>query len=139
MNDLHIDDFCRDTAKVFLQLFKNFPLKSTLYVEDICGPDEPDEFGLHSPRFQACFSAVIWLEEADYIRYSAPIQQEAFEQVVLTHKGFIFLSAFDTWEGDILEEGSPQTRIEKIRTCLNYQSSDKLKALILNYLSQKAP
>ena len=132
MHDLHIDDFCKDCAKVFIQLFKNFPLKSTLYVEDICGPDEPDEFGLHSPRFQACFSTVVWLAESDYVRYASPIQQEAFEHIVLTHRGFTFLTAFD---GDQLHSAAEaKTRIQVIRDTLREGSSDKLKDLMLGYM-----
>jgi len=53
MADLHIEDFYRDVAKIFLQLYAVFPRKTILYVEDISGPDEPDEYGLHHPRFQA--------------------------------------------------------------------------------------
>ncbi len=131
MNDLHIDDFCKDTAKIFIQLFKSFPIKSTLYVEDICGPDEPDEFGLHSPRFQACFSTVIWLAEAQYIQYSSAIQQDAFEDTVLTRKGFNFLTSFD---GNFLEKVTIKTRIETIRSTLKTQTSEKLKELILGYI-----
>ena len=69
MADIHIDDFYRDVATIFLRLYAVFPRKSTLYVEDICGPDQPDEFGLHHPRFQAGFSAMVWL--ADFRRFFA--------------------------------------------------------------------
>ena len=55
MADIHIDDFYRDVAAIFLRLYALFPRKSTLFVEDISGPDQPDEFGLHHPRFEACF------------------------------------------------------------------------------------
>ena len=131
MNDLHIDDFCKDTAKVFLQLFKTFPVKSALYVEDICGPDEPDEFGLHSPRFQACFSSIIWLADAGYLQYTSTIQQDAFEDTVLTRKGFNFLTTFDA---EFLRKESMQSRIEIIHTTLTKASSEKLKDLILGYI-----
>ena len=67
MSDIHIDDFFKDAAKVLLQLFNVFPRKSTVYVEDISGADNPDEFGLHDDRFMACFSTMLWLEEEGYI------------------------------------------------------------------------
>ena len=132
MSDLHIDDFCKDTAKIFLQLYKIFPQKSTLYVEDICGPDEPDDFGLHSPRFQSCFSAVIWLAESDYLSYSSLIQQEAFEEIVLSHRGFTFLSSFDAEPNE--ENTKTITRIQQLRFVQKHGSSDKLTSVVLEYL-----
>jgi hypothetical protein len=62
MLDVHIDDFFKDCAVILLHGFKYFPTKQVLYVEDICGPDEADEFGLHSPRHLAGFGAIIWLQ-----------------------------------------------------------------------------
>ena len=64
MADLHIDDFYRDSAMILLRLYTTFPRKTVLYVDDICGPDAPDEFGLHSERHQSCFSAMTWLAES---------------------------------------------------------------------------
>jgi hypothetical protein len=93
MSDLHIDDFYKDVARIFTQLYASFPRKIILYVEDICGPDSPDEFGLHSPRFQSCFSTMIWLAEAGYINYTAEIRQEALDQATLSHQGFTLLSS----------------------------------------------
>jgi hypothetical protein len=91
MSDLHIDDFYKDVARIFTQLYASFPRKIILYVEDICGPDSPDEFGLHSPRFQSCFSTMIWLAEAGYINYATEIRQEALDQATLSHQGFTLL------------------------------------------------
>ena len=93
MSDLHIDDFYRDAARILTALYAQFPRKTTLYVEDISGPDTPDEFGLHSPRHQACFHAMMWLGSCDYLRYEQAVRQEALDQVVLTHRGFLVLSA----------------------------------------------
>lgn len=93
MSDIHIEDFYKDVAHIFLILYKFFPRKSILYVEDVCGPDEPDEFGLHSDRFLAAFSAMVWLGEQHYLRYDAPIKQEALDQAVLTERGFLLLSS----------------------------------------------
>jgi hypothetical protein len=48
--DLQIDDFYRDAAAGLLMLYQAFPRKITLYVEDLIGHEEPDEFGLPSKR-----------------------------------------------------------------------------------------
>ena len=145
MNDLHIDDFCKDTAKTFLLLYRNFPKKITLYVEDICGPDTPDEFGLHAPRFQAAFSAVIWLAEQGLLRYSAPIQQEAFEEVSLTQKSFVLLTAMQPLlaeKADATRENQTQSinidtrsRIQQIQHSLKKESSDSLKNRMINFFN----
>ena len=93
MTDIHIDDFYKDVAKIFLQLYKTFPRKTILYVDDISGADEPDEFGLHSERFLSGFSAMVWLAEHGYLKYDTPIKQEALDQTVLTEQGFLLLSS----------------------------------------------
>ncbi len=93
MADLQIEDFYRDVAAIFLRLYASFPRKITLYVDEVSGPDEPDEYGLHHPRFEAGFSAMLWLAEEGYIRYEDTIRQEALDQVVLTRRGFLLLSS----------------------------------------------
>lgn len=93
MADLHIDDFYRDVAKIFLRLYAIFPRKTVLYVEDISGPDQPDEFGLHHPRFEACFSTMVWLAEHGYLNFATNIRQEALDQAVLSQKAFLLLSS----------------------------------------------
>lgn len=93
MADLHIDDFYRDAALILLRLYKSFPRKIVLYVDDICGPDEPDEFGLHSERYQACFSAMVWLAEHNYLDFDETIREEALDQAVLSQRGFLLLSS----------------------------------------------
>ena len=93
MSDIHISDFYKDVANILLRLYSCFPRKTILYVEDISGADEPDEFGLHSERFLAGFSAMVWLGDYDYLQYEAPIRQEALDQAVLTQRGFLMLSS----------------------------------------------
>lgn len=92
MADLHIEDFYRDVATILLRLYASFPRKITLYVDDVSGPDQPDEFGLHHPRFQAGFGAMIWLAEQGYLEFEETIRQEAIDQAVLTRRGFLLLS-----------------------------------------------
>lgn len=133
VGDLHIDDFCKDIAKTFILLYKRFPKKTALYVEDISGPDEPDEFGLHSQRFEAGFSALVWLKESGYIWYGSTVRQEAIEEATLSHRGFTFLSSFDrNSHSDI---GSKNIRrIDCIKAALKNVSSEELKSLILRYM-----
>jgi hypothetical protein len=92
MADIHIEEFYRDSAIALVQLYSVFPRRINLFVEDIAGPDEPDEFGLHSPRHMACFGALLWLEEEGLLRYVDTIRQEALDQAVLTRKAFIRLN-----------------------------------------------
>ncbi|NIB44413.1 hypothetical protein HBA55_32765 [Pseudomaricurvus alkylphenolicus] len=105
MSDIHIDDFYKDVARMLVQLYRQFPRKSLLLVEEISGPDTPDEYGLHSERHQSCFGAAIWLAESGYIRYGETIRQEGLDQVILTHMGFTLLSG----SADPLPDGEEAT------------------------------
>lgn len=93
MSDLHIDDFYRDIGKTLTTLYSHFPRPLMLFVEDIAGPDTPDEFGLHSPRHEACLHAFLWLAEQGYLTYKDLVRQEALDQAVLSHRGFLLLNA----------------------------------------------
>lgn len=93
MSDIHIDDFYKDSGLILSQLFAFFPRPCAVYVEDIAGPDTPDDFGLHSQRHMAAFSAMLWLASAGYLTYQDTVRQEAIDQAVLSHKGFTLLSA----------------------------------------------
>lgn len=93
MSDIHIDDFYRDTARILVALYNQFPRKTTLYVEDIAGPDKPDEFGLHSPRHLACLHTLLWLAHTDYLHYESLIREEAVDQIVLSHRAFLLLNS----------------------------------------------
>lgn len=84
MADIHVEEFYRDVAIALSQLYSAFPRRINLFVEDIAGPDEPDEFGLHSKRHMACFGALLWLAEEGFLRYVDTIRQEALDQAVLT-------------------------------------------------------
>lgn len=93
MADLHIDDFYRDVALILLRLYSTFPRPRLIYVEDLLGPIEVDEFGLPSERGQACFSTLQWLAEEGWLRFDAAIRQEALDQAVLTQHAFLALTA----------------------------------------------
>ena len=132
VGDLHIDDFCKDTAKILRLLYRRFPVRTTLYVEDISGPDQPDEFGLHSPRFQACFGAIIWLKEYDYIHYTSLIRQEAADEVCLTHRSFSLLSSFETHTD---QAHTLRRRIDVLSETLASGSSEALKNQMLSLMA----
>lgn len=93
MADIHVEEFYKDAAIALVQLYGAFPRRINLFVEDIAGPDDPDDFGLHSKRHMACFGALLWLAEEGFLRYVDTIRQEALDQAVLTQKAFVRLSA----------------------------------------------
>jgi hypothetical protein len=68
----------------------------------------------------ACFSAVVWLAEENYLRYSQTMQQDAFDEVVLSQASFTHFSS-------ILSDSKPlKTKIAKLETLLLEKSSDDL-------------
>jgi len=142
--DLHIDDFCQDVARVLINLHACFPLKHAVYVEDISGPDEPDEVGLHSPRFSACLGAMLWLAEEGWIRYDTLIYQEGIDQAVLTQKAFLVLSAqsdvlyADIPDQPLLVKQQKATRIEQLRTAIKSKKSSQINDMV-HYLLSAAP
>lgn len=144
MADIHIDDFYRDVATIFLRLYAVFPRKSTLYVEDICGPDQPDEFGLHNPRFQAGFSAIVWLAEHGYLHFQETIRAEALDQVVLSQKTFLLLTSRSGLEPEedaevaalppsVLEQTS--SNIAQLRSALREGSSIRIQKCVTYLLA----
>ncbi|WP_312246521.1 hypothetical protein [Stutzerimonas nitrititolerans] len=90
--DLQIEDFYKDVAGGLLMLYQAFPRKTALYVEDLIGHEEPDEFGLPSKRHQGCLGALLWLAEEGYVRFESTIQFQAIDQAVLTEKAFLRLT-----------------------------------------------
>lgn len=120
MADIHIDDFYKDTARILLQLYNAFPRKASVFVEDIAGPDQPDEFGLHSKRHMACFGAMLWLSEEGFIRYVDTIRQEAIDQAILTQQSFVRLSSLSRDPQLIAWASPPVDAPEAVRS--NYLS-----------------
>ncbi|MEN9465897.1 MAG: hypothetical protein RL217_2078 [Pseudomonadota bacterium] len=88
MLDVHINDFWKDCAAILLSGLRHFPRQQTLYIEDISGPDDMDEFGLHSPRHLAALGAVQWLKDEGFIRFSHFDKQESVDEFVLCAKAF---------------------------------------------------
>ena len=93
MADIHIADFYKDAARILIQLYNQFPRPTFLFVEDIAGPDTPDDFGLHGERHQACLATMLWLAKAGYIHYESLVRQEALDQATLTQRGFTLLAS----------------------------------------------
>lgn len=91
--DIHIDDFYKDMARILVLLYGHFPRRIMLYVDDISGPDTPDEFGLHSPRYEACFQTMLWLASTGYLQFGQSVQQDSLDQACLTHKAFLLLNS----------------------------------------------
>lgn len=150
MADLHMDDFYKDVARIFTHLYASFPRKIILYVDDICGPDTPDEFGLPSPRFLSCFSTMIWLAEAGYINYITNIRQEALDQVTLSQRGLTLLysrSAVQSIAETLTAESANDelhnmsdhaypSNIARLRYALKHGSSHTLEQLVQHLLQQ---
>lgn len=142
MADIHIDDFCRDAALTLLHLYSAFPRRTSLYVEDIAGPDEPDDVGLHSDRHMACLGTMLWLAEEGYIRYEAMVYQDGIDQAVLTGRSFTLLSSLSDVR---YEDPAPEmpaavavekmTLVEQIRAALRSGESRKVTAIMRYLLS----
>ncbi|WP_022963172.1 hypothetical protein [Halopseudomonas pelagia] len=92
MADLHIEDFYQDVAGILLGLYNSFPRPTTLFVSDLVGELEPDAFGVPAPRHLACFSAMLWLADEGFLRYTEAIRQEAIDQCCLTERAFVRLA-----------------------------------------------
>lgn len=144
MTDIHIDDFYKDAGKMLVQLYRSFPRKTLLLVDDISGPDTPDEYGLHSERHQSCFGAAIWLAESGYLHYGEAIRQEGLDQVILTHKAFTLLSSravfveppsdCDELPASIIE--SQLSNIHQLRQALRSGSSPSIRQVVQQLLVQ---
>jgi len=129
MADIHIADFHRDSANILLLLFRNFPRKVHLFVDDIAGPGEPDEFGLPSPRHQSCFATMIWLAEAGYLNYQSTIRQEALDQASLSHLAFTLMSA----PALVPQADQPgMNHVGHLRQALRSGSSSEIQSAILH-------
>ncbi|NRB42938.1 MAG: hypothetical protein HRU20_31470 [Pseudomonadales bacterium] len=92
MPDIHIEEFYHDVACILTSLYATFPRLSTVYVEDIAGPDTVDEYGLHSERHLSCFSTLLWLKKHQLIHFEDCIRQEAVDQATLTQSSFLVLN-----------------------------------------------
>lgn len=137
MADLHIEDFYRDTAAILIHLYNRFPRKGAVFVEDIAGEDEPDEFGLHSNRHMACFGAMLWLAEEGLLRYESVIGQDAIDQAVLTAECFNRLATQypegeDAGGSGLVREAA--LAVNRIRQCMASATSTELSETVHRFL-----
>jgi hypothetical protein len=133
MIDVNIDDFYHDVAVALLSLYQQFPLKISLYIEDICGPDEADEFGLHSRRHLACAAALEWMFDEGFIRYSDIVKLESAEDCTLTQHAFRKL-AFPSVGANRTKVSSIEKQhsslVYKLHQAIKDQSSIEVRDLI---------
>jgi hypothetical protein len=138
MIDINIDDFFHDISITLLSLYQQFPRKISLYIEDISGPDDMDEFGLHSNRYLSAIGAVTWLHEEGYIRYSNITHQESVEDCTLTQKAFVKLirPTFEAGTKSITNsiEKHQNTLAQRLHNALKEQSSISQRSLLEEYL-----
>ncbi len=122
--DLQIDDFYKDAAAGMLLLYQSFPRKIGLYVEDLIGREEPDEFGLPTPRHQSCLGTLLWLADEGYIRFDSTIGYDALDQATLSEKGFLRLSR---GLPHLFEDGEPlPPSVRRVQAPLAYQLREAL-------------
>jgi len=137
MADINVENFYKHIAKIFSILYATFPTKSPIYVDDVAGIDEPDEYGLHSPSYTAGFFAMIWLADEGYIRYSDTIRQDGVDQAALTHKAFLALTRI---VDPIYTEAVPQDESGKVVNLVPIEnlspSMQEDQKLVINQLRQ---
>jgi hypothetical protein len=110
MTPRHIDDFFYITSEVMCELYRAFPVRHILLVEDLSGPINWDITGLPDRKSRACFETLIWLAEHDLLAYrSVEPRDIGIEGAVLTQKAFVLLTGALTWE-----EGVSMSRIEAL-------------------------
>ncbi|MGE0623100.1 MAG: hypothetical protein AB7I04_11360 [Pseudomonadales bacterium] len=142
MTDINVDDFFKDAARALVVLYGVFPRRHTLFVEDIYALEEPDEFGLHSERYQACFGTLVWLGEENYLRFTETIRSEAVDQAILTGRAFTLLSS----PAGVIEEAASadlpelvrvehSTHIHRIKSALKNRSSIELRRAMLGFMA----
>ena len=144
MFDIHIEEFYHDAFKILNTLYQVFPKKGNVFVEDIAGPDQPDEYGLHSDRFQSCFGAILWLELEGFIRFESTLRQEAADQACLTMKGLATVSSIcqdtflNTLSGSITPQNlglSGRPNIESIKHIHTHGTSTQLASAMQHLLN----
>ena len=149
MSDIHIQDFYKDIGITLSKLYATFPRKVTVYVDDVSGPDQVDEYGLHSERYMSALSAIIWLKDQGYISYESLVKQEAVDFAVLTEKSFILLtnqaivSLPDAMQDSLELENLPRyalkkalTNISLLRKALKSHSSINVEQVVFHLLEQ---
>jgi hypothetical protein len=146
LDDLHIVDFSNDVARIFTTLHKMFPREQELYVGDLIGFEEPDEYGLYSKRHESCLSTLIWLKNEGWIRFQNIVRREAVDQCVLTQQAFVQL--YHTLPLALMEpyfDSEPHTnknsitnRLQGLHFGLKTKNSAAVNAVVMQLLMNEA-
>lgn len=143
MTDINVDDFFKDAAKTLTALYGVFPRRHAIFVDDIYQAEEPDEFGLHSDRYQACFATLLWLGEEGYLRFDDTLRGEAIDQAVLTARTFTLLSSPAAPIGEDGASDLPDlvrleqaTHVHRIKQALRDRSSKALRQAMIALMSR---
>lgn len=122
--------------------YLQFPRPVQLFVEDLTGPQEIDEYGLPNARHMACFSTLLWLGEEGFIRYADTIRQDAVDQVTLTGRCFTALispaaGVLSGQDSDLptylqLEQS---THIHRLRAALKERDSIAIRTAMVELLA----
>jgi hypothetical protein len=143
MNDVNIDDFYHDIGVILLSLFQQFPRKVSLFIDDISGPADMDEFGLHSSRYLCAIGALMWLHDEGYIRYLDIIKEESAEECTLTQKSFVKLIRPNLSREQFGQANSIKKREStlafKMQKALREQSSIDMQNIIEQYFFNASP
>lgn len=143
--DLHIDDFYKDAANALLMLYQAFPRKIAVYVEDLIGREQPDEYGLPSKRHLGCLSTMLWLADEGFIRYENTISYDAMDQAVLTERGFLMLTRSVPHALNSHAEVPPSVRrtqstlAYQLREAISQQHSERIAQLSRLLFAKAAP
>ncbi|RRJ84471.1 hypothetical protein [Aestuariirhabdus litorea] len=145
MADIHIDDFYQDCARILLKLYSYFPRKGDIYVDEIIGEFELDEFGIPSARHLACFSSMLWLADEQYLRYHDQSRQDGLGQAVLAERAFLALTSpvdlplepLDDLPATVATQQG--TLAHQLRTALNQQDALLVRRLLLELFHRKRP
>ncbi|MCQ4347793.1 hypothetical protein NGA35_10310 [Pseudomonas stutzeri] len=121
---LQIDDFYQDASRALLALYRVFPRRHTLYLDDLVGHHEPDEYGLPAVRQQSCLGTLLWLGEEGYLRHEGTIRHEALDQAVLSEKGFLRLSS--RVDDPALAAGQLPPSVLRVHATLAWQLQESL-------------
>ncbi len=128
--DIHMTDFYNDAGRILINRYRCFPREEPLWVDDICGPHDLDEFGQHSPRHMACLATVLWLTREGYLTYTSQDGQAGFNHCVLTEKSLALLCG---WHID-----RPQRPIDALEEALLSGSSQDMEAAVQTILRASA-
>lgn len=143
MADLNLLDFYKDSALVLMSLHRVFPRKMDLFVEDLIGPDQVDEFGLHTKRHEACLGAMLWLADEGYLRYASTVRQEGVDQAVLSAKAIVELTRIcpslnthlELEQVSEFETQQRLTMVEHMRRAVKSQSSEQLVQVMVAFFT----